>query len=229
MIEPTPGRIVWFYPDVNDGRTLSATGPRPLAAIVARVIHERCVNLTVSREDGTTFGAQNVTLLQDGFTLSDAERAYAEWMPFQKGQAARFEAAKTEAPATAASATAPAPAAPAADLEPVHAKIDAVIVRVEQALSAQAPDLQPLHDKIDAIAKDVEAKLQEFGGWTVKTFEDLRKRVASIAEHPALNNPFTQVENKPSPNPPETTAIGASTEPGANLTAEGAAATQQPA
>jgi hypothetical protein len=215
MIEPTPGRIVWFYPDVNDGRTLGPTGPVALAAIVAKVIHERCVNLTVCREDGNTFGAQNVVLLQDGFTLSDPDRAYAEWMPFQKGQAAKYEAqalaAGSTASATAPTIADPPAAAPAPDLEPVHAKIDDLAAKVDQVLAAPAPDLQPVHDKIAGLEAATQTKFEELGAWLMTTLKDIEARL-------------NQASPPTPPAAPATTAIGASDAPGANLTAEGEAA-----
>lgn len=88
MISPTVGRVVWFHPHVDAGRDPNG---QPLAAIVAKVIDDRKVNLTVSNADGSTFGAQHVTLLQDGDVLTDPTEPYAEWMPFQKGQAAKTE------------------------------------------------------------------------------------------------------------------------------------------
>jgi choline dehydrogenase-like flavoprotein len=88
MITPTPGRIVWYWP--------ADTDPTPkfrgeaLAAIVARVISDRQVNLTVFRADGLTYGRHGVQLLQDGDKRP--EGGFCEWMPFQKGQAAKTEA-----------------------------------------------------------------------------------------------------------------------------------------
>jgi hypothetical protein len=186
MIEPTPGRIVWFYPDVNDGRAAGPTGPVPLAALVAKVIHERCVNLAVSREDGTTFGAQNIVLLQDGFTLSDPDRAYAEWMPFQKGQAAKTEAAQA---ATLAIADLPAVQAP--DLAPVYAKIDELAVKVDQVLTAPAPalDLEPLHAKLTGLEAATQTKFDELGAWLLPTFKDIEARLNQMLTPPAAPPP----------------------------------------
>lgn len=93
MIKPTPGRIVWYHPAEAD--------PPPkfkgeaLAAIVAHVKGDRLVNLTVCAADGTTFGRHDVILVQDG-DARPSER-FAEWMPYQKGQAAKHEAAEAKA------------------------------------------------------------------------------------------------------------------------------------
>ena len=181
MITPTPGRIVWFYPDVNDGRANGPTGPVPLAAIVAAVIHDRCINLTVSKTDGTTYGAQNIVLLQDGFALADADRAYAEWMPFQKGQAAKLEAVQAAAPLPTARPD-PALADPALKtaavdlLQPVHDKIDVLAAKVEQVLAAPATDLEPVHAKITELANGVQTKFEELGTWLVTNFRDIEAR-----------------------------------------------------
>ena len=80
MIKPTPGRVVWFHSTVND---------EPLAAIVTRVWNDRLVNLAVFNQDGTSFAATSVQLLQDDEKAAYAP--YAEWMPFQKGQAQKQE------------------------------------------------------------------------------------------------------------------------------------------
>jgi hypothetical protein len=77
MIEPTVGRIVHYRPPyVHEA---------PLAAIVAGVHNERSVNLLVIHDDGSTFPALEVALLQDDDSVPEGE-PYAEWMPFQKGQ-----------------------------------------------------------------------------------------------------------------------------------------------
>jgi hypothetical protein len=87
MILPTPGRIVWFFPAIAE----RDPNGQPLAAIVAKVLSERSVNLTVSHGDGTTYAAQGVQLLQDDDAAP--ETGHATWMPYQKGQAAKHDAA----------------------------------------------------------------------------------------------------------------------------------------
>lgn len=104
MIKPSVGRIVWFYPHVDEGRDPNG---QPLAGTIAKVIDDRVVNLTVSAADGSTYGAQHVALLQPGDELVDPSQAHATWMPFQLGQAAKTEAAIAGSPS----------------LEPLQAKI----------------------------------------------------------------------------------------------------------
>lgn len=87
MIEPTEGRIVHYHPPYPHDR--------PLAALVVGVHDPRCVNLTVFHHDGSIFPELEVPLLQDD-DAAPAGRAYAEWMAFQRGQAAKTEAAASD-------------------------------------------------------------------------------------------------------------------------------------
>jgi len=82
MIEPTPGRVVWYYPS-GAGRQ----GEQPLAAIISLVVSPELVNLMVIDPNGSSYGRQNVRLIQDGIPAAGE----AEWMPYQKGQAAKTE------------------------------------------------------------------------------------------------------------------------------------------
>jgi hypothetical protein len=90
MIKPTVGRVVWYWPSEHHDPTPKFKG-EPLAAIIARVIDDRTVNLLVIRADGVTYGRHDVVLLQDGDGRTKEGR-YCEWMPYQKGQAAKTEA-----------------------------------------------------------------------------------------------------------------------------------------
>lgn len=97
MISPSPGRIVWYRPGPQDPTPIF--NGEPLAAIVTRVIGDREVNLTVFRADGITYGRHNVLLLQDN-DRAPKDAAYCEWMPFQKGQAAKTEQLERQAGAS---------------------------------------------------------------------------------------------------------------------------------
>lgn len=82
MIQPTVGRIVWFR---------RSKGPVLLcAAIVAHAWNDRLVNLAVFDENGVAHSRTSVLLLQDDDPVPDSG-SYCEWMPFQKGQAAKLE------------------------------------------------------------------------------------------------------------------------------------------
>ena len=90
MIKPTVGRVVLFTPGrVADKR---ADKSQPLAAIIAYVHSDRSVNLTVFEQTGAAqiAGFINVKLLQDEDEAPESG-FFCEWMPYQKGQAARTE------------------------------------------------------------------------------------------------------------------------------------------
>lgn len=82
MIEPTVGRIVWFYE--------SSAPSSPRAGIVAKVWNSWMVNLAVIEEDGKLTPKIFVDLLQDR-EGPQGKFCWCEWMPYQKGQAAKTE------------------------------------------------------------------------------------------------------------------------------------------
>jgi hypothetical protein len=90
MIEPTVGRVVW-YSHNHEPSPYPQLGNQPFAAHVAFVHSERLVNLLVIAHTGQVFARESVILLQEGDT-APASAPYAEWMPYQKGQAAKTEA-----------------------------------------------------------------------------------------------------------------------------------------
>jgi hypothetical protein len=88
MIRPTVGRVVWYRP--NGREELNVLDPaQPLAAIVAFVHGDKMVNLSVIDHVGQRHAVERVVLLQEGDNPSAGH--YCEWMPYQKGQAARTE------------------------------------------------------------------------------------------------------------------------------------------
>jgi len=89
MIKPTPGRVVWFTPHPGDPCFSSEFKP-PFAAHVAYVHDDRHVNLMVISPEGHALQKRWVPLIQEGEALPTSE--YCEWMPYQKGQAAKTEA-----------------------------------------------------------------------------------------------------------------------------------------
>lgn len=103
MIKPTVGRIVWYYPE-NGGRK------RPRAAMIVDVHSDRLVNIALWNDVGVPDSdpPRSVRLLQD-----DDERPlgrFCEWMPYQKGQAAKTEALEERLPAEPEPEKAPSPA-----------------------------------------------------------------------------------------------------------------------
>lgn len=94
MISPTLGRIVWFTPQ-NQKRLVDydimPDSSGMCAAMVVAVHSDRCVNLAVFDANGAHHAVTSVTLLQDD-DVKPADGRCCEWMPYQKGQAAKSEA-----------------------------------------------------------------------------------------------------------------------------------------
>jgi hypothetical protein len=89
MIKPTVGRVVWFHPSASESDP--AFAPAPIcAAIVAHVWSDTCVNLAVFDANGQSHSKTSVTLIQEGDQPLELGY-YCEWMPYQKGQAAKTE------------------------------------------------------------------------------------------------------------------------------------------
>jgi hypothetical protein len=82
-IIPTIGRVMWFHRSGIEGVCMDAG--QPMAAIVAFVHSEKCVNLTVFDHLGGNFPMGGVRVRQDGDP--DDSRPYVAWMPYQVGQA----------------------------------------------------------------------------------------------------------------------------------------------
>jgi hypothetical protein len=87
MIKPTVGRVVLFWRDLER----RVDGEQPEAAMVTFVHDDRLVNLVVHSHDGESWGQTHVQLLQDD-DAPPARNHFAEWMPWQLGQAKRHEA-----------------------------------------------------------------------------------------------------------------------------------------
>jgi len=90
MIKPTIGRVMWYWPERED------RGEQPLCALVAYVHDDNMVNLAVFDDHGDFIcgGARSVPIVQDGSPHIVGDSPYCEWMPYQKGQAAKTEAAE---------------------------------------------------------------------------------------------------------------------------------------
>lgn len=86
MIKPTIGRVVWYWPSAQAAAIIDA---QPYAALVVCVHNEYSVNLAVFDRNGDLRPAQRVPLSQHGEVPN--EGPYCEWMPYQKGQAAKAE------------------------------------------------------------------------------------------------------------------------------------------
>lgn len=96
-ITPTVGRVLHFVPtaDYMAGRKLAFGNPaQPLAAVIAYVHSDTMVNLTVWDQNGEQFSVCSVPLVQEDSDVIVGS-FYAQWMPYQKGQAAKTELAES--------------------------------------------------------------------------------------------------------------------------------------
>lgn len=99
MIKPTIGRVVWVH------RSTSIDKKQPEAALVAYVHSDICINIAGFDANGVPFALTSVHLQQDGEPQPEWTKpnesghhgTYAEWMPYQKGQAAKTEALEAAA------------------------------------------------------------------------------------------------------------------------------------
>lgn len=96
MIKPTNGRVVLYTPakptnDFDSDKAIEQHDSSvPLTALVVHVWGDRMVNLVVFDSNGNSHQRTSVTLLQDDDLAPEWGR-YAEWMTYQKGQAAKAE------------------------------------------------------------------------------------------------------------------------------------------
>lgn len=88
MIQPTIGRVVLFK-----GANQPSDG---WPALICHVWHARMVNLAGFDANGEPFKQTSVRLLQ-GDDTPEGDVCWAEWMPYQKGQAERADAAEHNA------------------------------------------------------------------------------------------------------------------------------------
>ena len=87
MITPTVGRMVWYWPHGAD----VAKGMQPLSAQIAYVHSDTIINIGYLSPNGEANHATSVRLLREG-EAPFPSTPYCEWMPYQKGQAAKTEA-----------------------------------------------------------------------------------------------------------------------------------------
>jgi hypothetical protein len=87
VITPTVGRVVWIR-----GRVDSIDLAQPETAQIVYVHNDMYVNVAGFDGNGEPFRATSVYLVQDGTVMPSSVKMWAEWMPYQKGQAAKTEA-----------------------------------------------------------------------------------------------------------------------------------------
>ena len=91
MIDPTIGRVVWYHPKPHQGDPPPLFPELPYVALIAGIQPTGLLNLAIWDHAGFGFQHQGVILRQDD---GPVEQGDAEWMPFQKGQAAKYAADK---------------------------------------------------------------------------------------------------------------------------------------
>lgn len=96
MITPTIGRRVWFRPSAalieSSGMTVHDKAV-PLDAGIIYVWNDRLVNLDVTDHAGAHLAITSVPLIHGDEPAGPMPFFYAEWMPYQNGQAKKTEAA----------------------------------------------------------------------------------------------------------------------------------------
>lgn len=86
-ILPTVGRVVWFWPPKESPLPAFESHPdQPCAATVAYVHSPECINLSVTDHNGCHHSVTSVPLIWEGEPVPEAG-LYAQWMPYQIGQA----------------------------------------------------------------------------------------------------------------------------------------------
>jgi len=86
MIQPTVGRIVWYYPDgwrrPTEEHEPTSLAP-PLAAIITKVWKSRLVNLVAFSADGVPNGITSLLLVQPEDPAPKYGIPFCQWMPYQ--------------------------------------------------------------------------------------------------------------------------------------------------
>lgn len=100
LIKPTPGRIVWYWPngrlfafDPENPTANGMPGHQPMPAIITHVWNDTHIDLYVLPTSWHRGGVAHSIELVQGDTnppkaIAGCPTHFCEWMPFQKGQAA---------------------------------------------------------------------------------------------------------------------------------------------
>jgi len=91
MIPPTIGRVLWVH-RVSGSLDIA----QPEVGFITYVHGDRCVNVAGFNANGTHFIVTSLSLLQDD-DLKPEGQDFAKWMPYQVGQAAKYEKAAPNA------------------------------------------------------------------------------------------------------------------------------------
>lgn len=91
LIRPTIGRVVLVFNRPGNLRPLS-----PEAALIAYVHNDSLINVGGFSHEGSTFNLTSLPLDNGDGKQFAAGVTHAEWMPYQKGQAAKTEALESQ-------------------------------------------------------------------------------------------------------------------------------------
>ena len=138
MIKPTVGRMLHYYPASEDGGAIISFG-QPLAATIAHVWNDRCINIAYLDTNGVWRGKTSVLLVHENDEARPGA-GYCVWMPYQKGQAAKTDSLERKLLESANHGV--------AGLN-VRARHDAL----DSLLAARIPILDQIYDLCQAIEK----------------------------------------------------------------------------
>lgn len=91
-IIPTVGRVVWYHPGNYTNGMTQYNAAQPMDAHIVYVWGDDMVNLLIVDHAGVTHERTSVPLVQEGSQYIAGPSPYCEWMPYQKGQAAKQDA-----------------------------------------------------------------------------------------------------------------------------------------
>lgn len=120
MISPTVGRVVWFHAGAH---ATNLQSDQPLAAMITYVHSDELINLVVFGKGGDCHQRASVPLWQGESDAPAEHLTYAEWMPYQKGQAAKLEEAEAKVSDSAPVPSLP-PSAPSQPIPPSPPEVD---------------------------------------------------------------------------------------------------------
>lgn len=95
MIKPTVGRMLHYYPASEDSGAIVNCG-HPLAATIAHVWNDRCINIAYLDTNGVWRSKTSVLLVHEDDEARPGA-CYCVWMPYQKGQASKTDAVQRDA------------------------------------------------------------------------------------------------------------------------------------
>lgn len=138
MIKPTVGRMLHYYPTGEDSGAIITLG-QPLAATIAHVWNDRCINIAYLDTNGVWRGKTSVLLVHENDEARPGA-GYCVWMPYQKGQAAKTDSLERKLLESAN------PGVAGLNVRARHDALDSL-------LAARIPILDQIYDLCQAIEK----------------------------------------------------------------------------